>query len=212
MDLSEWDSLYLDFTSNEFQNEMILTFSDETPSLGWPVDDPFSIGTYSDFQLSAELQTMAAPSESGNSTEPHGMLQNLGIRTRAKQNSGQQEGTTPEGHPLPLEEPQVPYGEQQVLMEQQLLGQGEPTFSSGANGGRVVKRKKQVSQEKKIGQRGHGDLVPGMFCFQANSNSPTFQQRAHHSDEHKKVIKEMRLLGACLRCKQLKKTVSYSAN
>jgi len=222
MDLPEWNSWDLDFSVSGFQNEMILPFSDEIPPLGWPVDDPSSMGTYFDFQPSAELPTTteALPfgnpttpgqlGENDNFTEGHGTLQNLELRTGAKQDSSQQEGTSDE-NPLPLEELQVRSEEPQVLVEQQLLGQEEPTFNAGVNGGRVTKRKKAVPQEKKE-QRCQGDLIPGVFCFQANSDSPTFQQRARHSDEHRKIIREMRLLGACLRCKQLKKTVSYSVN
>lgn len=57
--------------------------------------------------------------------------------------------------------------------------------------------------------RDEGGLLPGIFCFQVNSDSPTIRQRARYSEKRRKEIKEIRSIGACLRCKHLKKPVCH---
>lgn len=203
MDLPEWDPLSIDFNSGSFQNEMIFPGLDAIPSSDWLADDLSSVGMYFDFQPSPELlemeplplgsvETPWPLGRNGQVIEEQGALQNPELRTGANQCASQREGAS-EGGCLPLE-------------EQQHEGQGASTPSTTARKRRAAKGKKTVSETG----RHQGDVLPGVFWFQANSNGPTFQQRARYSNEQRKNIREIRSLGACLRCVNLKKWVIHS--
>jgi hypothetical protein len=205
MDLTEWDPLSIDFNSGSFQNEMIFPGLDAIPSFDLPVDDLSSEGMYFDFQSSPELLEMEAlqlgsveapwpldNNSNGQVMEEQGTLQHHELHTGANQYASQQDGAS-EGSRLPLE-------------EKQLEVQEASTLTTTPSEGRATKGKKAVSKERRC----QGDLLPGMFWFQANSDGPTIQQRARYSSEQRKNMREIRDLGACLRCKNLKKNVSHS--
>ena len=205
MDLSEWDSWSIDFNSGSFQNESIFPGLDEIPSFDWSTNDTSPMGLHFDFQHSPELPEMEfltpgnteapwLPSGNDRFTGGQGTSQDHELHTSTHQD-GPQQVTTSEETQLPLE-------------EEQLLHQGVPTIGAATTEGQPAKEKKPVSQEKKD-RRCQGDLLPGVFCFLANSDAPTFQQRARYSSEQRKNIREIKSLGACVRCRHLKKPVSY---
>ncbi len=203
MDLPEWDPWSIDFNSGSFQNETIFPDLDAIPSFDWPTDDLFSAGMYSGFQPSQELlemetlppgnvETTWQLDRNANVIEEQSTLQNHELHTCANHDAPQQESAF-EGRCLPLE-------------EQQLEGQGASTLSTTVREDRAAKGKKAVSKER----QGQGDLLPGVFWFQVNSDGPTLQQKARYSSEQKKNIREIRYLKACLRCQNLKKKVRHS--
>jgi hypothetical protein len=77
-----------------------------------------------------------------------------------------------------------------------------PVLAASARAGPIVLPDKGPDADKE-------DLLPGVFCFQVNSDSPTIRQKARYSEKRLKEIKEIRSIGACLRCKQLKKPVCH---
>ena len=58
-----------------------------------------------------------------------------------------------------------------------------------------------------------GDLnnIPGYLCFSFEESTPKAPQRACYSDARARQVKEIREIGACLRCQLLKKSVRYSS-
>jgi hypothetical protein len=72
-----------------------------------------------------------------------------------------------------------------------------------SNEGELRKKKKRLNNER-------GQKLNGCFIFPVNSDSPTFQQRAPYTAARKAEVNQIRALGACLRCKVLKKPVSWA--
>jgi hypothetical protein len=72
-----------------------------------------------------------------------------------------------------------------------------------SNEGELRRKKKRLNNER-------GQKLNGCFIFPVNSNSPTFQQRAPYTAARKAEVNQIRALGACLRCKVLKKPVSWA--
>jgi hypothetical protein len=64
-----------------------------------------------------------------------------------------------------------------------------------------------IPPKTKKARMNHGDALPGRFCFRLNSDAPTTQQYAKYSNSRLKEIQKLRDLGACFRCKLLKKQV-----
>jgi hypothetical protein len=68
----------------------------------------------------------------------------------------------------------------------------------------VIQSRIQKPKKKSV-QR---DALPSVFCFKVNSDAPTMQQYSKYSAARLKEVQQMRDLGACLRCRLLKKPVS----
>ena len=69
---------------------------------------------------------------------------------------------------------------------------------------------RETSRKKRKGAN-QGEILPGRFCFVINSDTPAVQERAKYSTSRRKEVEEMRDLGACFRCRLLKKQVNLSS-
>src|SRR5207237_150424 len=78
----------------------------------------------------------------------------------------------------------------------------DPVLAASARAGPIILPDQGPDADKEV-------LLPGVFCFQVNSDSPTILQKARYSEKRLKEIKEIKSIGACLRCKQLKKPVCH---
>jgi hypothetical protein len=69
-----------------------------------------------------------------------------------------------------------------------------------------------TSNKKRTLETAKGQVLDGYFCFPLSSNGPTYQQRSRYSASRKAEVNEVREIGACLRCKLLKKPVRIASH
>jgi hypothetical protein len=70
-----------------------------------------------------------------------------------------------------------------------------------------MKRSKRTTPKLKLKER--GEIIPGRFVWDPNSDGPIVPVRKRYSDLRRKEIRELKDPGACLRCSVLKKKVSW---
>jgi hypothetical protein len=67
----------------------------------------------------------------------------------------------------------------------------------------TIQRQAQIEHRK----RKASSDIPGYFCFSFGASAPRVPKRTRYSDARSREVKEIRTIGACLRCRLLKRPV-----